>query len=96
MKLEKLEKMYTNTYKIADYDIDVVETLFGEETIRMFMYDNGIGVADFTILCSRGNYELYKVNWIDENVSDAFYCELAHDIVWNWNNKYDEMVELVN
>ena len=97
MNFRKCKNTYTQCYTvIAGDEFDVVETITGEEESDMYIYSNGICIAKFTIICCRGAFELKAMEWMIENEDDAFLCDLAHDIVWHWNNKYDEMIKLID
>lgn len=94
MQFRKTENTYTNCYNANGYDI--VEIICGEETHDLYVYDDAFCVAKFTIVCCRGVYAIQKVNWIDENEDEADMCDFVHDIIWHWNNKYDEMLKLIS
>lgn len=56
---EQTNKYDTTQYiiKDGDFEVDVLEILGGEEEIFVFMYEEGLNIAIYRMICCRGIYE---------------------------------------
>lgn len=53
------ENIYTEqfTVKDGDFEVDVLEIPGGEEVIFVFMYEEGLNIAIYRMICCRGIYK---------------------------------------